>query len=219
MKKVLLVCVVLSALASHVWADGFAEAADAFDEEEQRREEIRAGEAQISDEKRAEDEDKRRQEIEVQNLKKQKLIDGGWDNALIHASAFGMFGENGGGGGLSLDWQPFRNFAWTFIDIDFFSGWFNISTLLTATWRPYSFEVAVFAGPTIGLTIVSAGPPEIHGESYSYATEKLSTLFSLMVGVHVGYHLGPGIIYAGVKYSDVHEVAFGIGYKFIVESR
>jgi hypothetical protein len=171
-------------------AKSFADWADEIDEEEQRREEI--------------DAENRR--------KKETLIDGGWDDAIIHLSVYGMVGFAGGGGGFNFDWQPFRNFAWTFMDANYFAGWFNISTLATITWRPYSFEVAIFAGPGVGLTTIHYDQPErIDG---GYTQEETVAEFLFVFGGSVGYNLGPGIVYIGVMFSEVHAGgAFNIGYK------
>jgi hypothetical protein len=170
-------------------AKSFADWADEIDEEEQRREEIAA----------------------EQRRKKETLIDGGWDDAKIHLSAYGMVGFAGGGGGFNFDWQPFRNFAWTFMDVNYFAGWFNISTLATITWRPYSFEVAVFAGPGMKITTV-----DLREDSSTRKLEEMVIKFLFVFGGSAGYKLGPGIVYIGVMFSDVHvRGAFYIGYKFM----
>jgi hypothetical protein len=127
------------------------------------------------------------------------------------------FGSVGGGGGINFDWQPFRNAAWTFIDLNYYAGWFNITTLVTATWRPYFLEVTAFAGPGVALTIVKLDPPEVYKSSYPL--EETVVKFLLVFGGSVGFHLGPGSIYAGVMYSDIHGFTCNIGYKLMGPNR
>jgi hypothetical protein len=192
-KKIWLVCIILFILESPVMAKSFADWADEIDEAQRRREDAAA--------------ERRRN--------KETLIDGGWDDAVIHLSAYGMLGPAGGGGGFSFDWQPFRHFAWTCMDTNYFADWLNISTLATITWRPYSFEVAVFAGPGIGLTTIHYDEPK-RTEGGGYTQEETVAEFLFVFGGFAGYNLGPGIAYIGAMFSEGHAGgAFYLGYKLM----
>ena len=186
MKRILLVCFALFVCAGAVLGQSFEEAA-------RRRDAA----------------------IQKQRENKEQLIDGGWDDALIHGSAYGLVGE-GFGGGLNFDWQPFRNFAWTFIDVNYFRGG-NVSSLAMATWRPFFLEVAIFAGPGVSFSLVDPEPPpQDHGGSYSYSSEKeLKLSFLFVAGGTIGIHLGPGTLLAGMTYYSLHGPAFSLGYKLM----
>jgi len=180
--------IALFAITEPVFAQSFADAEKEQDKDRQEKQ--------------------RRRDAERQN--REALIDGGWDEAALHLYAYGMFGDDGGGGGLSFDWQIFRNVAWTFMDANYYAESFNVSTLGTLTWRPYSFLVTASVGPGMTMTMVKNEKPENQGGSYS---EEMVTEFILVFGVSIGYHIGPGAIYAGIKYNDIHGVAFNIGYR------
>jgi len=182
MKNFWLVGFVLFALASHVWADGtFADA-----EEEQKREEQR-----------------RREKVAEERRNQELLIDGGWSDSPLHVFAYGLVdGEfDKFGFGFGFDWQLFRNFAWTFMNTDFYNNRWNASTLAKVVWRPYSFEVTAFAG--IGVSLC-------------FDEEDSDPKFPFMYGGSIGYNIGPesGVISIGLLFSEVHDVSISIGYKY-----
>jgi len=191
MKKVILMAVTLLIMAGTAYSQSFADIANNFDEAERRRKEAA------------------RRQIEMEDA----LIDGEWDDARIHGSLYAMYGD-GFGIGISFDWQPFRNFAWTFFDANYYAKSINVSSLLTATWRPFSFEVALYAGPHFALTFVKYDEPK-QVSNNTYAMEESITNFSYELGVTVGINLGSGLLYIGTKYYDLHGLVFIAGYKLM----
>jgi hypothetical protein len=202
MKKLLLVCFALFVLASNIWGDGtFADAEEEQNKAEQQRKEEQEKVEQQRKEEQEKAERRRQEKLEEERRRKNMLIDGGWSESTLHVFAYGLAGVEFDkfGGGFGFDWQPFRNFAWTFFNTDFFNDRINLTTLATAVWRPYSFEVTA----SVGI-----------GGSVDLNEEREDHKFLFIGGVSIGYHLGPGVIYAGVLYSEVHNFSISIGYKY-----
>jgi len=115
-----------------------------------------------------------------------------WKNKRLYTGMWLGYGT-GFSMGIQADVQIFKYFSLG-IETGLSDNLYpTISLLPKAVFRPWKMEISIFAGP-------------IYGNNLTYGA-----LWSMVYGMDIGYHLGPGMLYAtihnGMGYS------FGLGYK------
>jgi hypothetical protein len=115
-----------------------------------------------------------------------------WKNKYLYTGLWLGFGTDFSMG-AHADLQFFDHFS-TAIEIGISDNLYpTIALFPKAVFRPWKMEIGVGIGPQFGYHVT------------------YGALWGLIFSIDVGYHLGPGVLYA--HYQDGMGYSFGIGYK------